>query len=77
MGQIEVYPNPFKENIHVKTGGQHGFTLVINDLEGKLIYLQTFPSRQSTIKLDQIPSGTYIFKVNSRGKTVERKIIKI
>jgi len=77
MEHIVVYPNPCKESINIKTGSEHGFTLVITDLLGKLVYLQTFPDKQSTVNLSQIPNGTYIFKVNSQGKTIERKIIKI
>jgi hypothetical protein len=77
MTQFDVYPNPFTTEISIETGHAEGFTLVVNDLNGKLIFLHTYPGGKSTIDLNNLPTGTYIFKVISKGKTLERKIIKI
>jgi hypothetical protein len=77
MTQFDVYPNPFTSEISIDTGNDEGFTLVVNDLYGKLIFLHTYPGGESTIDLNNLPAGTYVFKVISKGKTLERKIVKI
>jgi hypothetical protein len=76
MNPFEVYPNPFTENLKISTGTKNGFTLIINDLEGKLVYLHTFPEGKTSVNLEQLPKGTYIAKVISEGKTTKRTIIK-
>jgi hypothetical protein len=76
MEQVEVSPNPFSESVMINTGGNKSFTLVINDLQGKMIYLHTFPEGQSIVNLKSIPRGTYLFKIISNGKTTKRTIIK-
>jgi len=76
MKPFEVYPNPFTEDLKISTGTEIGFTLIINDLEGKLVYLHTFPDGNTSVNLGQLPKGTYIVKVISGGKTTKRTIIK-
>lgn len=73
----DVFPNPFTRKISIDTGSAEGFTLVVNDLQGKLMFLHTYPKGELTIDLNELPAGTYMFKVISKGRTIERKIIKL
>lgn len=76
MEQVEVSPNPFSESVDINTRENSSFTLVVNDLQGKMVYLHTFPDGHSTIKLGSIPKGTYIFKVITNGRTFKKTVIK-
>jgi hypothetical protein len=41
------------------------------------MFLHTYPNGDTKIDLNDLPTGTYVFKVISKGRTIERKIIKI
>jgi hypothetical protein len=69
-------PNPFSDVVHLNVKMDNDFTLVISRMDGKMIYLHTFPAKQERIELHEIPNGHYIFKVIATGKTYEEKMIK-
>ena len=76
MKEIDVSPNPFSESVTIDAGRDEGFTLVVSNMKGKVIYLRTFPENKSNVNLHDLPPGVYIFKIIAGGNSFERKIIK-
>jgi hypothetical protein len=77
MEEISIYPNPFTESIQLETEYKDGFTLFVSDIHGKLIKLQTYPNSKTKVDLDMLQPGTYVIKIVSKGKIIEKKMVKI
>lgn len=76
----EVFPNPFHRQItiHFNTTILKHIAVSIYDVQGKIIYNQTFPPTQKLeLYLNDIANGTYFLKVNSELQFFNTKLIKI
>ncbi|WPO90888.1 T9SS type A sorting domain-containing protein [Chryseobacterium sp. HR92] len=73
---INVYPNPVRDNIHIKLGSQSKLEKVsVVDISGKLV--KTFDKESDAYDLSDIPKGTYIIMITNNNKEVlKKKIIK-
>lgn len=71
---LNIYPNPFDNIIHF------GGSIVQNDFSVELLNLQGQVIRQfkgsSSISLENLPSGTYILKVQQQDNIYLRRLIK-
>ncbi|UTX47492.1 T9SS type A sorting domain-containing protein [Chryseobacterium sp. MA9] len=74
--RINVYPNPVRDNIHIKLDSQNKLEKVsVVDMSGKLI--KTFDKESDAYDLSDIPKGSYIIIVKNNNKEVlKKKIIK-
>ncbi|WP_223598341.1 T9SS-dependent choice-of-anchor J family protein [Chryseobacterium sp. GVT01B] len=73
---IEIYPNPVKDNIHIKLDSRNKVEKVsLVDMSGKLV--KTFDKESSSYDLSDIPKGAYIIIItNNNRKVIKKKIIK-
>ncbi|MFS4429912.1 T9SS type A sorting domain-containing protein [Chryseobacterium sp. S90] len=73
---IMVYPNPVRDNIHIKLGSQNKLEKVsVIDMSGKLV--KTFDKESGSYDLSDIPKGTYIIMItNNDREVIKKKIIK-
>lgn len=75
LNPIQVFPNPFKEQIQVKSSDSQELKLL--DLNGKTVYETSISSGFKTIDLSQLNPGVYFLKsVSLNGKTSTLKLIK-
>ncbi|MDW9381054.1 T9SS type A sorting domain-containing protein [Chryseobacterium sp. JV558] len=71
---IEMYPNPVKDNIHIKLDSRNKIEKVsIVDMSGKLV--KTFDKASDSYDLSDIPKGAYIITITNNDKEVIRKKI--
>ncbi|SHH35578.1 T9SS type A sorting domain-containing protein [Winogradskyella jejuensis] len=76
----KVYPNPFSRQLNIVFTEriQSDISVLIFDINGRLIYNQNFEPRQDVeIQIENISKGTYFLKVASKRKRFNTKLIKI
>ncbi len=71
---FEVYPNPVKDNLYIKSDLKPHSVISVTDSSGKLV--KTFRGKSDAYNLSGLPEGTYIIIVNNGTSTVTKKIIK-
>ncbi len=77
---LKIYPVPAKSTINIEYNGKsllNGF-VELTDLSGKIIINKplTNYSRGTSINIKQLSPGIYILKLNAKGTTYSKKIIK-
>ncbi len=77
--EISIYPNPFNDFIIVEGKNlNHEFSIVITDLNGKVIKDFQSVFTKERIDLINIKQGIYIIKIlTPKNKEISKKIIKI
>jgi hypothetical protein len=75
---FEVYPNPFLENITIKTSYKKRFNIEISDILGKIILSKQNIYSNEKINLPNIKSGIYFIKVKNNDDKIVfiKKLIK-
>jgi len=74
---IEVYPNPFKENITIEPGVlKSGAKVMLNDLRGTLVHSEEITNPLHLISTHHLPRGMYILKVINGEEVSYRKVVK-
>jgi len=76
VGEIDIYPNPFKDYLHVSCFDNFEKLIVVTDIRGKEVFKAKMIN--NSIMLKNIPSGVYILKI-IEGDLVRfiEKIVKI
>lgn len=73
---VEIYPNPVRDQLHVKAG-QEIRQVVISNLLGRTLKTETINNNETDIDLRTIVSGNYMLSVElANGKTTTQKIVK-
>ncbi|SMC32045.1 T9SS type A sorting domain-containing protein [Moheibacter sediminis] len=74
QGEIKIYPNPVKENLHLETSAQIEKIELFNIIGQKL---KEFNLNSKTLNLSKESKGIYILKIQMKnGKVETKKIIK-
>ncbi|WP_415329081.1 T9SS type A sorting domain-containing protein [Chryseobacterium sp. MMS23-Vi53] len=75
--KLTVYPNPAKDFVNLKNIPAESVVSII-DISGKKLSGQKYNEKNITINTSQLIEGTYIIRVENKGKTVlsEKLIIK-
>lgn len=73
---INVYPNPGRDQFFIEMPYDQNSTIEIFNVEGQLVYSCKLQSTKTEIKIDALTSGLYFIQVkNSKGVSV-KKLIK-
>lgn len=85
--KLNVYPNPFEQNLEisfeVKDGNQHNITINILSVTGTRIaalYKETVIGKgvyRTNFQSKDLPAGIYLCEFNIDGQVITRKILKI
>ena len=69
---INIYPNPANEFVNIQMDNSENFSVIIYNLEGKIIFNKTGLKNSVQVNLieNNITSGVYIFKVNNHTQKV-------
>lgn len=75
--QLDVYPNPATEFIHVQLEGklQNGALLQLFDLNGQILYQSILSSNYINISCGSYPAGIYLMKVINGNDNINVKFI--
>ncbi|MDR1791986.1 MAG: leucine-rich repeat protein [Bacteroidales bacterium] len=72
---IDIYPNPAKERATVDFGQYVNGTLLLYDINGKILFSKEIASETEILNLQNLSAGQYIVRVLSGNKIVGKKII--
>jgi hypothetical protein len=73
---VEVFPNPAKETITIKTPGIINSKLTFYTSQGQPVKQQIIPGHQAEIDLSIFPQGLYLFQVQNGEKMSTGKFMK-
>jgi hypothetical protein len=73
--EVNVYPNPFLNQLSIETPTKNTFVKITNCL-GELIYKSLLENTSTTIDLSAFVNGIYFLEMSSENKIVTKKIIK-
>jgi len=71
---LNIYPNPFEEMLHIT--GAENCTLRVMDVAGAVAHIQKITSADEIIRLKQLLSGVYFFRVEKDGQAKTIKVMK-
>lgn len=80
-GAAVLYPNPAGNVLNLDINRTSGFTVMLVDLTGKLVYNKTYEATQGTstiqLNLAELPSGVYVYNIVSQGdeETLNGRIV--
>lgn len=75
---FDMYPNPVRDVLNVKTDGAVISTIRIIDLNGKMVFEESTASDLIEIELGHLPASSYLVQViGNHGQGVSRMIVKL
>lgn len=76
--EITCYPNPTQNyiNISFNNNGSIQNSIIISDLNGKIIYHKSINAEELVLDVSKYPSGAYIISVNNRKEKGQSLFIK-
>lgn len=72
MGNISIYPNPAKDNIHIKNA--ENSNIVICDVLGKVVLSESNISNDFNMNVSGLAKGNYVVKIMNGNQFVTKKI---
>jgi len=75
MKDLVVQPNPFTNNLTLKTEKENGLMRIV-DMTGRILLQQEVESKTTTINTKILKPGYYLIEVENAGKTQTQKVIK-
>ncbi len=73
---IEMYPNPAKDIIHVRTSGESISGLELYDVQMRLLNRQTVNAAQAQLSLSSLPAGVFLIRIATVQKVYVKRIVK-
>ena len=73
---INVYPNPFSNEINVFSTSSDLKSLKITDLNGKVLIENEYFSETYKLNSSTLDNGVYLITITEKDKTISKKIIK-
>ena len=74
--EINVYPNPTKDNLTIETNSNKEKRIEIINLIGQTVYTNIINKKKATINTSTFANGVYILKLSSDKETVVKKFVK-
>ena len=74
---VNIYPNPARDMVTVETGKPGPCTIIVSDLNGRLLYSGDSTDPVFRIDLGPFPEGVYLITVRSQSFLVNRKIVRL
>ena len=77
MADIHIYPNPFCNELYVKSDNEIS-QVIVRNVVGQIIKVANVTSMEATINLNEIATGNYFVTVKLvNGNTVTQKMVKL
>lgn len=72
---VEVYPNPFKNELYIDFSTQANRNISLIDLQGRVVYSSQTSSEKVVIKREMLKSGSYVLKIICEKGSVNKSVI--
>jgi hypothetical protein len=76
MPSFDFYPNPVKDFVQISIVENVPARFTIIDLNGKIIRNLPISNKNTTVDLQELPTGIYLLLLEQQGKTQTKKFIK-
>ena len=73
---INIYPNPSKDYINIKSTDLNNCTLTITSLSGKKLITTELIANLTSVDISSLTSGIYLICINKNEQTLYRKFMK-
>ena len=76
---ISLYPNPAISKVYIKVANialYNNMKVVVYDMNGRQLIVQTLNASENTIDIDRFASGTYLFTITSDTAKINKRVIK-
>ena len=73
---IRIYPNPFNDFLTIESQLQGDFEMAIFSSSGQLVRMIQSSGDRTTVNLEDLRNGMYIFRLKDGNQTMVRKITK-
>lgn len=73
--KVNIFPNPTKDILNIISEETGNYTVSIYNIQGSLVLEKSLKNGISTLKLDTLPKGVYVLKINDSNAIIEQKII--
>ncbi len=70
----QIYPNPVRDNLYIKTDLKSTSKVSVVDMSGKTV--KTFTGKSESYNLSDLPKGTYMILIDDGKNVIKKKIIK-
>lgn len=77
FSQLAIYPNPATDHITIPIEPNETATIEIRNALGRLVAQSTLHPNQRTIPVADLPAGFYLVTVESKGKRVAGRFVKM
>ncbi|MDQ3191169.1 MAG: T9SS type A sorting domain-containing protein [Bacteroidota bacterium] len=76
--QINVYPNPFHNELFIETDKNEPIKISVYNMTGKQIFTQNYTASnvKTTIDLSEFTLGVYMIQISTSENTVTKKVVK-
>jgi hypothetical protein len=74
--KIKIYPNPTTNNVTIDLQDLENASVEVSDINGRVLFSQRLNNNSNQIKIDNLSSGMYLFKVNSNQGIQTSKVMK-
>jgi len=71
---INVYPNPAKNFVHIRVGDTEQAALRVYDILGSVVKSEKL-SNDNIVDIRDLPQGMYVFRIYSGSKTIDKKVM--
>ncbi|MGV3631558.1 MAG: T9SS type A sorting domain-containing protein, partial [Bacteroidota bacterium] len=70
---LNVYPNPFSDNVTLNLAGTHSMNIQLFDIHGKLILENVYFEGENTVNLSKLEDGVYFIRtmINNESRTIK------
>lgn len=72
--KFEIYPNPVKDNLYIKSDLRSDSKISVTDMSGRVV--KTFTEISDSYNLSDLPKGNYMILIENEKGKVTKKIIK-
>lgn len=76
--EVNIYPNPFNDVLHIERIGETEVSLMLSSLQGKIVWKQKIDSANKILDIStgNLTPGFYILTINDGENFVSKKIVK-
>jgi hypothetical protein len=75
--EVQVYPNPTKSDLNIRSTSDKLLSVQIYDGMGRLLLEQTGGGEEVQIDMDRLATGTYYLQILTSKEVLQRKVIKL
>lgn len=74
--ELNLYPNPAKENITLRYSASNDYLVSISDVTGRILRTMNMSNSENTVSITDLESGIYLMTIIDSGKIITKRFVK-